>query len=70
MQARDNVVTVEHPVAGPLPLLRNPIRFLGRSMEYRAPPLLGQHTEAVLEGFGLARAPEAAAGVGPNDEAS
>jgi len=32
MQARYNVVTVKHPVAGPLPLLRNPIRFLGRSM--------------------------------------
>ena len=69
MQARDNVITVEHPAAGTLPLLRNPIRFQDRSMEYRPPPLLGQHTEAVLEGIGLARAPEAA-GVGPNDEAS
>jgi formyl-CoA transferase/CoA:oxalate CoA-transferase len=68
MQARDNVVTVEHPTAGPLPLLRNPIRFLDRSMEYRPPPVLGQHTEAVLEGIGLARAP--GAGVGPNEEAS
>jgi formyl-CoA transferase/CoA:oxalate CoA-transferase len=70
MQARDNVVTVEHPVAGPLPLLRNPIRFLDRTMEYRPPPVLGQHTEAVLERIGLARAPEAAAGVRPNEEAS
>jgi formyl-CoA transferase/CoA:oxalate CoA-transferase len=70
MEARDNVVTVEHPVAGPLPLLRNPIRFLDRSMEYRPPPVLGQHTEAVLKGIGLARTPEAVAGVGPNEEAS
>jgi formyl-CoA transferase/CoA:oxalate CoA-transferase len=70
MQARNNVVTVKHPVAGALPLLRDPIRFLDRSMEYRPPPVLGQHTEAVLEEIGLARAPEAVAGVGPNEEAS
>jgi len=69
MQARDNVVTVEHPTAGDLPLLRNPIRFLDRNMEYRPPPVLGQHTEAVLEEIGLARAPDGVAGVGPNEEA-
>jgi formyl-CoA transferase/CoA:oxalate CoA-transferase len=70
MQARDNVVTVEHPVAGALPLLRNPIRFLDRGMEYQPPPMLGQDTEAVLKEIGLERAPEAVAGAGPNEEAS
>ena len=58
VQARGNVVTVEHPKAGPIRLLRNPIRFADRTMEHRPPPLLGEHTDAVLEEFGVARAPE------------
>ena len=58
MQARGNVVTVEHPKAGPIRLLRNPIRFAGRTMEYRPPPVLGEHTDTVLEEFGMERAPE------------
>jgi crotonobetainyl-CoA:carnitine CoA-transferase CaiB-like acyl-CoA transferase len=58
VQARGNVVTVEHPKAGPIRLLRNPIRFAGRTMEYRPPPVLGEHTDAVLEEFGVERAPE------------
>ena len=58
VQARGNVVTVEHPKAGPIRLLRNPIRFADRTMEHRPPPLLGEHTDAVLKEFGVARAPE------------
>jgi formyl-CoA transferase/CoA:oxalate CoA-transferase len=58
VQARGNVVTVEHPKAGPIRLLRNPIRFAGCTMEYRPPPALGEHTDAVLEEFGVERAPE------------
>jgi crotonobetainyl-CoA:carnitine CoA-transferase CaiB-like acyl-CoA transferase len=58
VQARGNVVTVEHPKAGPIRLLRNPIRFGGRTMEYRPPPVLGEHTDAVLEEFGVERTPE------------
>jgi formyl-CoA transferase/CoA:oxalate CoA-transferase len=58
VQARGNVVTVEHPKAGPIRLLRNPIRFAGRTMEYRPPPVLGEHTDTVLEEFGVERAPE------------
>lgn len=58
VQARENVVTVEHPKAGPIRLLRNPIRFADRTMEHRPPPVLGEHTDAVLEEFGVARAPE------------
>ena len=58
VQARGNVVTVEHPKAGPIRLLRNPIRFADRTMEHRPPPVLGEHTDAVLEEFGVAREPE------------
>lgn len=58
IQARGNIVTVEHPKAGPIRLLRNPIRFADRTMEHRPPPVLGEHTDAVLEEFGVARAPE------------
>lgn len=58
VQARGNIVTVEHPKAGPIRLLRNPIRFADRTMEHRPPPVLGEHTDAVLEEFGVARAPE------------
>ena len=56
VQARGNVVTVEHPKAGPIRLLRNPIRFADRNMEYRPPPVLGEHTDAILEEFGVGRA--------------
>ena len=58
VQARGNIVTVEHPKAGPIRMLRNPIRFADRTMEHRPPPVLGEHTDAVLEEFGVARAPE------------
>lgn len=58
VQARGNIVTLEHPKAGPIRLLRNPIRFADRTMEHRPPPVLGEHTDAVLEEFGVARAPE------------
>ncbi len=49
MLARDNVVEVEHPTVGAVKLMSDPMRFLDRRMEHRAPPVLGQHTEAVLE---------------------
>lgn len=40
---------VQHPLAGELPLLRNPIRFSETPIEnYRAPPMLGEHTAEVL----------------------
>jgi crotonobetainyl-CoA:carnitine CoA-transferase CaiB-like acyl-CoA transferase len=58
VQARGNIVTVDHPKAGPIRLLRNPIRFANRTMEYRPPPVLGEHTDAVLEELGVERAPE------------
>ena len=42
-------VEVEHPVSGTLPLLASPLRFSETPVDYRlAPPLLGEHTDAVL----------------------
>jgi crotonobetainyl-CoA:carnitine CoA-transferase CaiB-like acyl-CoA transferase len=49
------VEEIEHPTIGRLEQLANPIRMTslgGRSVR-RAPPLLGEDTTAVLEGFGL-----------------
>jgi crotonobetainyl-CoA:carnitine CoA-transferase CaiB-like acyl-CoA transferase len=44
-----------HPLAGRVPQVRHPARFSRSALEYaRAPPLLGEHTEAVLrERLGL-----------------
>jgi crotonobetainyl-CoA:carnitine CoA-transferase CaiB-like acyl-CoA transferase len=40
---------LDHPTAGSVPGVANPIRFSRTPIEYeRAPPLLGQHTDAVL----------------------
>jgi crotonobetainyl-CoA:carnitine CoA-transferase CaiB-like acyl-CoA transferase len=49
VRARDMVVTVEHPTAGPLRLIASPHRFSATPVvPPTAPPLLGQHTEEVL----------------------
>ncbi|CAN5609812.1 CaiB/BaiF CoA-transferase family protein [soil metagenome] len=47
---RDGIVQhVDHPTAGSIPVLRNPIKLSGNPTSIRlAPPLLGQHTEEVL----------------------
>ena len=47
---------VEHPVIGTLRQLSNPLRMesVGRRTVRGHPPLLGEHTEAVLGDFGLA----------------
>jgi crotonobetainyl-CoA:carnitine CoA-transferase CaiB-like acyl-CoA transferase len=47
--------TVDHPVLGALRQLANPVRlesFEGRSVRH-APPVLGQHSEAALQDYGL-----------------
>lgn len=42
-------VRMQHPHAGHVPLVANPIRYTERPLEYhRAPPLLGEHSEEVL----------------------
>ena len=50
----DPRVTVDHPTAGALSLIRSPIRTADMR-EPTPPPLLGQHTEEVLREMGLAR---------------
>ncbi|MCC6533054.1 MAG: CoA transferase [Burkholderiales bacterium] len=45
-------VDVPHPIAGTLPLVANPIKFSRTPIHYDTPPpLLGQHTEEVLQGL-------------------
>ncbi len=60
--AREMVTTVEHPTAGKIKMLGMPYRFSDTPASIRrAPPLLGQHTEAVLReelGFSDARIAE------------
>jgi crotonobetainyl-CoA:carnitine CoA-transferase CaiB-like acyl-CoA transferase len=52
VQARQLRIQVEHPAAGALPLLANPLRMSASPVQYqRAPPLLGQHTDDVLSGL-------------------
>ena len=46
---RGMLVETKHPVAGTIPLLRNPMRLSETPVtDYPAPPLLGQHTREVL----------------------
>ncbi len=52
VKARGIKVELEHPVAGKLPTVANPMRFSATPLEYElAPPLLGQHTEEILRGL-------------------
>jgi len=38
-----------HPLGGSVPQIRNPIKYSRSTLEYRRPPpLLGEHTGAVL----------------------
>jgi crotonobetainyl-CoA:carnitine CoA-transferase CaiB-like acyl-CoA transferase len=47
--ARDTVITVDHPKLGRIRLVGSPMRFVDRTTAYRPPPLLGEHTDAVLQ---------------------
>ncbi len=43
-------ISLPHPTAGQAPGVRNPIRYSRSELDHRlAPPLLGEHTQAVLE---------------------
>ncbi|MFP6730832.1 MAG: CaiB/BaiF CoA-transferase family protein [Alphaproteobacteria bacterium] len=55
-KARGLRIELEHPLAGKLPSVRNPIRYSETKIEHKTPPpLLGEHTDAVLsEVLGLA----------------
>lgn len=49
VRARGMKIEVEHPTAGPIPLVANPIKLSVTPVAYRsAPPTLGQHTREVL----------------------
>jgi crotonobetainyl-CoA:carnitine CoA-transferase CaiB-like acyl-CoA transferase len=58
VQSRGVKIEVEHPLAGPIPLVANPIKYSRTPIRYEAaPPLLGQHTDEVLrETLGLSTA--------------
>jgi crotonobetainyl-CoA:carnitine CoA-transferase CaiB-like acyl-CoA transferase len=52
IQARGDRQEVDHPQAGTLPTVANPIRLSESPISYdRAPPTLGQHNEDVLQGL-------------------
>ncbi len=57
VQARQMTFEMQHPSAGPIPLVANPIRMSQTPVQYRhAPPMLGQHTDEVLaEVLGMAQ---------------
>jgi crotonobetainyl-CoA:carnitine CoA-transferase CaiB-like acyl-CoA transferase len=50
VEARAMRTTMDHPMAGRIPLVASPIRLSETPVEYRLPPpMLGQHTREVLE---------------------
>ena len=52
VQARGVKIELEHAAAGKLPMVASPMRFSGTPLEHKlAPPLLGEHTDAVLHGL-------------------
>jgi crotonobetainyl-CoA:carnitine CoA-transferase CaiB-like acyl-CoA transferase len=52
---RGLLTEVQHPTAGPIPTVGSPIRFREAAPDpYRAPPLLGQHTDEILNELKLA----------------
>lgn len=49
VKARGVRIEVDHPVAGKLPMVASPMRFSETVLEHKVPPpLLGEHTDAVL----------------------
>lgn len=49
VKARGLAINLEHALAGALPQVASPIRLSETPVQYRhAPPLLGEHTEAIL----------------------
>ena len=48
--ARDMVATLQHPAAGPVRVMGTPVKLSETQAEIRtAPPMLGQHTDAILK---------------------
>lgn len=54
VRARDMTVDLPHALSGTLRLVASPMKFDGTPVQYRrAPPQLGEHTDEVLESFGI-----------------
>jgi crotonobetainyl-CoA:carnitine CoA-transferase CaiB-like acyl-CoA transferase len=50
VRARGVKIELEHAAAGKLPMVASPMRFSGTPLEHKlAPPVLGQHTDEVLQ---------------------
>lgn len=56
VKARGLKQTLPHPQAGSVDLVANPIRFNGQTLSATsAPPMLGEHTERVLDEIGISQ---------------
>ena len=54
VQHRNMLFELDHPLAGQVPMVANPVKFSQTPIEYhKAPPVLGADTEAVLKGLGI-----------------
>ena len=54
VQARNMRIELAHPLAGVVPLVASPMRLSATPVSYHlAPPLLGEHTEGILQELGL-----------------
>jgi len=52
VQARELLLTTEHPLAGTIPLIGSPLKIPTNPTQVRLPPpLLGEHTDHVLQEF-------------------
>jgi crotonobetainyl-CoA:carnitine CoA-transferase CaiB-like acyl-CoA transferase len=47
--ARDMLVEVDHPKGGKIKMIGNPVKVQGVQDEFKSSPLLGEHTDEVLE---------------------
>ena len=56
-QARQLAFSLPHPTAGEVPVVASPLRFSDTPVQHVRPPLLSEHTDAVLTGL-LGRSPE------------
>lgn len=55
MEARGMIMDYEHPQLGPLKTMAQPIQFDGKARRVVSPPpLLGEHSEQALAGYGFA----------------